>query len=433
MEILEREPILQELTQLLSDATNTGGRLVAVCGEAGAARPRWLIVSSAHAWRHLRGMCDSLFTPRPLGPLLDVVHQSAGPLRSAHDANEPRDRLFRAFLEELETACTGDDVIFEDVHWADEATLDLLKFAGRRIAQTRGLLIITYRDDEVTSDHRLHQLLGELPRSTFRRIESAAVSEAAVKRLAERAARPAEGLRGADGRQPVLRHRNSGGGRRRQFPFPFARRFSARAARLSAAARRLLDVVSVVPGRTERWLLESINGQQTAEIAECVSVGMLVPAVSAVAFRHELARRAWESTLEPAAAAALHKRLLDALLEHGVDNVGAARLVHHALQAGAVEEVVRLAPLAAREAAGLGAHSEAVAHFAAALRYENAASASERAELLEAYSVRASPHGRHGVGCASGGSRTFDPCCARRSQTRRRGTALALATRLVAR
>ena len=386
MELLERDPFLRQLTEVLSEAATLGGRLVAVCGEAGAGKTsivdRFVATTPA---RHLRGTCDSLFAPRPLGPVIDVAHQSSGPLRAAYDAGPPRDRLFRAFLEELAGTSPQTAIVFEDVHWADEATLDLLKFVGRRISQTRGLLVITYRDDEIDADHRLHQLLGELPRHAFHRIQLPLLSAAAVEELARRSGSTVDGLHELTGGNPffvteVLAARGDA------VPVSIREAVLARASRLSVASRRLLDVISVVPGRTERWLVDQLLRDQVAEISECASAGMVVLTPYAIAFRHELARRAWEGTLEPAAAAALHRRILDAMLEAGAHAVGAARLAHHAEQAGARDQVLTLAAAAAREAARLGAHREAVSHFAAALRYRSQLHASERADLLDAYS-----------------------------------------------
>jgi DNA-binding CsgD family transcriptional regulator len=386
VEILERDPVFRELTKLLTEAASVGGRLVAVCGEAGAGKSTVVDRFAARTKaRHLRGMCDSLFTPRPLGPLLDIVDQSTGPLRSAHDDGAARDRLFRAFLEELGTSSPPTAIVFEDVHWADDATLDLLKFAGRRIAQTRGLLIITYRDDEIDPEHRLHRLLGELPRDTFRRIGLPLLSEAAVEKLARDAGRSAEGLHAITGGNPffVTEILAASG---EAVPHSIRDAVLARAGRLSGEARRVLDVVSCVPGRTERWLLDGLLAGAPDAGADCIGAGVLVSNAQSVSFRHELARRAWESTLEPAAAVAVHARVLEVLLERGVGEVGAARLVHHAERAGSRDNVLWLAPAAAREAAALGAHRESVAHYAAALRYESSLAAPERADLLEAYS-----------------------------------------------
>ena len=406
MELLERDGFLDELTHHLADAATAGGRLIAVCGEAGAGKSTVVDRFAARApARHLRGLCDSLFAPRPLGPLLDIAHQSSGPLRAAHDAAATRDRLFRALLEELETTSPQTVIVFEDVHWADEATLDLLKFVGRRIAQTRGVLIITYRDDEIDADHPLHQLLGELPRQAFHRIQLPLLSKAAVEELARQAGRPAGGLHQLTGGNPFFVTEILAA-KRDEVPVSIREAVLARASRLSISARRLLDVVSLVPGRTERWLVDRLVGDQAAEIAECAGAGMVVLTAHSIAFRHELARRAWESTLEPASTAALHGRILDAMLERNIAEVGPARLAHHAERAGERDKVLSLAAAAAREAADLGAHREAVAHFEAALRYQSHLRDSERADpgsLL----VRAAPNERHRVGGArrDGGAR----------------------------
>jgi predicted ATPase len=54
-------------------------------------------------------------------------------------------------------------LVIEDTQWADEATLDVIKFLGRRIVRSHSLLILTYRDGEVDGDHPLRQVIGELP------------------------------------------------------------------------------------------------------------------------------------------------------------------------------------------------------------------------------------------------------------------------------
>src|SRR6202050_3360757 len=85
--------------------------------------------------RVLWGACDALFTPRPLAPLYDIARQTQGALLAAVNSGTNRDAIFSATLEEMERA-EASLVVFEDMHWADEATLDLLKFLGRRIHRT---------------------------------------------------------------------------------------------------------------------------------------------------------------------------------------------------------------------------------------------------------------------------------------------------------
>src|SRR5207253_4014592 len=72
----------------------------------------------------------------------------------------------------------------EDVHWAHEATLDLLKYAGRRIDRRRARLVITWRDDEVRLDRAIHRLLGDWRHDTTLRIQLRPLSVDAVEQLA---------------------------------------------------------------------------------------------------------------------------------------------------------------------------------------------------------------------------------------------------------
>jgi len=156
-----------------------------------------------------------------------------------------------------------------------------------------------------------------------------------------------------------------------------------RLARLSPAARALLELVSVVPTRTERWLLDAVLETTPLTLEECLSSGMLFLEGTTVVFRHELARLAVESTLSPLRRQALHAQVLQGLLTHEVGLSQAARLVHHATGAHDAAPIARYAPLAARQAAAQGAHREAAAHYATALANAEGLPAEERAALLE--------------------------------------------------
>src|SRR5438309_1361752 len=74
---------------------------------------------------------DGLLTPRPLGPVFDIGSQLGGELADLCHRGAERDRLFAAFLAELDTPAAFTVAVMEDVHWADEATIDLLSFLGR--------------------------------------------------------------------------------------------------------------------------------------------------------------------------------------------------------------------------------------------------------------------------------------------------------------
>jgi len=383
MELLERENCLQQLGQWLESAVSHAGILALVSGEAGIGKSALVDAWSRgqrSAARVLHGACDALFTPRPLGPLHDVARRLQGPLLAALIRGTSRDALFTALLEALQAPPTT-LMVFEDVHWADEATLDLLKFLGRRMHQTRAMLVLTYRADEVGLRHPLRQVLGELPRASVRRLSLAPLSEAAVARLARQAGKRPGGLYQATGGNPffvteVLAADVD------TVPATVRDAVLARVARLSPAALQIAQLASIVPGKVERWMLESTGAAaDAAALEELSSAGMVHGDDGSLAFRHELARRALEDFVPAILRRRLHATVLR-VLQQAAD-IPAARLAHHADGAGDAHAVLHYAPIAAQQASGLGAHREAAAHLQAALRYADGLDASRRAELLD--------------------------------------------------
>ena len=157
----------------------------------------------------------------------------------------------------------------------------------------------------------------------------------------------------------------------------------ARAARLSAGARKLLEAVAIAPPQVELWLLEELAGDDVGRLEECLTSGMLTSESDAVAFRHELARLAVEESLPPNRTLSLHRQAVSALSSSPGGAQDLTRLAHHAEAAGDVEAVLRFAPAAAERAASLGAHREAAAQYARALRFGDGLPPAERATLLE--------------------------------------------------
>lgn len=400
MRILERDRFLTELNQSLAAAVAGAGSVVLVSGEAGIGKTTLVDAFEAQASeggvRSLRGSCDALHTPRPLGPLLDIARAAGGRLRAVVEGGADREELFAALLDELRRPAVPTLVVFEDVHWADEATLDLLKFLGRRVGQTRALLVVTFRDDALSPRHPLRGVFADLARAVVRRFPLPRLSEAAVEELAQEAGRPAAGLYALTSGNPFfLTEVLAGEG---GVPVSVRDAIFARAARLDGAAREVLDAVSLVPGRMERWLLEALVGPAHAAVEACLAAGVLESHGRDLGFRHELARLAWESAVDGERAHVLHGRVLEGLLARGAAGepgtaappgaISAARLVHHAAGADDRATLLRLAPVAAREAVRLGAHREAAAHYEMALASAVDLQPGERAELLEAYAIQ---------------------------------------------
>jgi DNA-binding CsgD family transcriptional regulator/tetratricopeptide (TPR) repeat protein len=393
MDLLERSSPLSELGSLLAAAA-AGGSVVLVTGEAGigkSALVRGFAERHAADARFLVGGCDPLLTPRALGPLHDIARQTGGRLAELLASGGQREAVFAAFLDELAQPPQRQVVVVvvvEDAHWADEATLDLLVFLGRRLERTRALLIVTYRDDELAANHPLRGVLGVLPQGVVHRVRPQPLSGAAVAELARRAGRSALGLQEVTGGNPLLVAEVLAAGDA-GVPMTVRDLVLARLVGLPADAQEVVRLVAVVPTRAELWLLEEALGPAPTAVERCVAAGLLVVGEEALGFRHELLRRAVEGSLMTLGRRQLNRRVLRVLSEAPGRGVDVARLVHHARQADDTEAVLRYAPEAARQAAAVSAHREAVGHYRAALAHADRLSPAVRAELLEGYSFQA--------------------------------------------
>jgi tetratricopeptide (TPR) repeat protein len=385
MELLERARPLADLARLLDECAG-GGRVAVVSGEAGAGKSALATAftdSLGARARVLWGACDPLLTPRALGPLHDIARQVGGELRDRLAADQ-RGEVFDALLEALDGPHqrVRTVVVLEDLHWADEATLDMVAFLGRRLALCRALLVLTYRDDEIGPDHQLRTVLAGLPRTSIQRFSLAALSAAAVTELARRAGRSDTHVYDVTGGNPllvaeVLTAAEPG------VPATVRDLVLSRLAGLSPPAREVAGLVSVVPSAAETALL----GRWVAAVDECLARGVLIATAGGVAYRHELLRRAVEESLSPVRRAGLHADVLTTLVDRpGVDP---ARLVHHAHHAGDAAAVLRWAPVAAGRASAVGAYRQAAAHYATALPLAGGLPPADRAGLLEAYSLAA--------------------------------------------
>jgi DNA-binding CsgD family transcriptional regulator/tetratricopeptide (TPR) repeat protein len=385
--LLERDHELATLHTLLGEATAGAGRIALISGEAGIGKTALVerfIADAPTGMRTLWGACEALFTPRPLGPFYDIAQQTASPLRSLLDGETNRPLLFAAILDDLTRSPAV--LVIEDIHWADEATLDLIKYLGRRIARTSALLILTWRDDDLGKDHPLRFVLGDLPAREVTRLRLFPLSQTAVATLAQQAHRPAQQLHAITGGNPffvteALASDAPG------VPTSVSDAVLARLARRSPEARRLVEAVAIAPGQIEQEVVTTISASDDATLDECLSTGVLRLDGGAIRFRHELARQAVEGELPPTRRQVLNAQILQALLERaetpGAPKPSLARLVHHAAQAEDAALVLRLAPEAARQASSRGAHREAAAHYQTALRYADALDPESRAVLLD--------------------------------------------------
>lgn len=248
-ELLERDEQLSALSAALADVSERRvGRLVLVHGEAGIGKTALVRRFCAHTVESVRVLwatCDPLFTPRPLGPLLDIARATDGELREqVQSSGQPYD-VALALMEELEGRSPS-VVVVEDLHWADEATLDVLRVCARRVDSVPALLVLSYRDDALHPAHPLRTMLGELPSALSRRHELARLSRGAVARLAQTSTVDSDELYERTGGNPFYVTEVLAAGSER-VPPTVRDAVLARAAGLSGAARDVLEAVAVVP------------------------------------------------------------------------------------------------------------------------------------------------------------------------------------------
>ena len=369
VELLERGAALASLAGYADEARQGVGRLVLVAGEAGVGKSALVeqLCSDLPDARWSRGACDGLFTPRPLGPLFDLAAQLGGELDELCRAGAAREDLFRALLRQVSEPGALNVLVVEDVHWADEASVDLLRFLGRRLWDAPVVLIATYRDDGLAAGDPLRIALGDLAtqRST-RRVDLAPLSADAVRILTDGTGLDAAELYRLTGGNPfyVTEVVRAGVG---VVPSSARDAVLARAARLGGGSREVLDVAALIGARVELDLLTSVTASPLPVLDELLASGLLAEGGGWLRFRHEIARVAVEQAVAPHRRADIHARILAALgsLGSGDD----ARMAFHAEGAGNGPAVLHHAPRAARRAVELGSHREAAAQYERALRF----------------------------------------------------------------
>lgn len=376
--LLERDDELAFITGLLMDVGSSGGKVVLVRGEAGigkSALVRHFIQVHADEAHVLFGSCDDLLTPQPLGAIWDV---SLGE-PSLSEALEGGDRraVMATLLDLLSRSLRPTILVIEDTHWADEATLDTIKYLGRRIARTNGVLLLTYRDGEVDHDHPLRQVIGDLPPENLVRVHLGPLSSDAIADLVgDRDLDVGEIMTLTDGNPLFVTEVLASGVE--NVPLSVQDSVLTRSGKLSTGARQLLDLVSVIPRESERSLIGAIHGPTEAHLAECVRQGLVRVGADTVSFHHELTRRSIESALGPYERRRLNQQVLGELRGSG----DLSRRVHHAREAADVDSVIEFAPMAARAAMAIESHREAVAHFRLLEPYLDRIGEADRAAIV---------------------------------------------------
>jgi DNA-binding CsgD family transcriptional regulator/tetratricopeptide (TPR) repeat protein len=387
--LLEREAELELLENAVETAGAGSGSVVLLSGEAGIGKTsvvRALIRNVAGRGRVITGACEDMLAPRVLGPLRDATRaRPGGPLADALAVND-RDAVLTAVCEELSGRPSPTVLVVEDAHWADEATLDVLRYVGRRIADLPAVLLITYRDDEIGVAHPLQRVLGGLSGESVHRLVLRQLSRAAVTSWAGGTNATSAALYRLTGGNPFFVSEvlaaSGGAWSSDGVPPTVVDAVVGRVRQLTPRTQAALEQLAVVPSRVDLPLARALLGDLT-ELGEAERFGLLEVTPGAVGFRHELARRAVEGSLPSSVRMQLNAQVLAALLAD--PEMDLARIVHHGVEAGDQAAVVEYGPRAARRAVAAGAQRQGATLYGQVLRHRELLGPEEEASLSEAY------------------------------------------------
>ncbi|MEO8415759.1 MAG: AAA family ATPase [Ginsengibacter sp.] len=387
MKLIERDNFLETLQSRFNKISAAEGHCFFITGEAGIGKTSLIkafLKQVGEDSMQFVGACDSLFAPRPLAPLYDVAVQIkknwADNIYSVSSVTE----LFTKFVEEFSDSALPVVLVFEDIHWADEGTLDFIKFFARRISRIRCLFILTSRDDVMNRKQPLRNLLSDLATDTFTRMKLTPLSKESVHKLAYQKGYNAENVYNISGGNPfyvneILASYSPG------IPDNIKDSILAVYNRQEEATKSAWQLLSVIPEGLELDRFLKIDVTLHLPIENCLETKILVVKNDRIQFKHELYRRTIENSLSPFKRVALHKNLLELFLTAFEETGEIERIVHHAKNASENKLVLQYAPIAAKQAASVGSHLEAAKLFFTAIEYYDKKDTEKLVKLFEEY------------------------------------------------
>ena len=381
MALLEREAEFAALSTRAAQAVAGQGGLVLVLGEAGAGKTSFVeafLADRPGEVRVLWGTCDPLTTPRPLGPIYDLSRGLGEHTRAVLDDAEHPYEMFDAVFADLQSAPST--LVVDDLHWADQGTVDLLRFVLRRVRRSPSLVILTARHDEIGVDGPVRQLLGDIARSPV-------ATSITLPPLTLWAVTTLVGERAID---PGWLHRLTGGNAffvaemldhpGDALPTTVRNAVLARTAGLDEDAWDLLNLLACAPEAIPDFLLADL-GITVPPLRKLHEANLITRSSRGVAFRHDLCRIAIEAVIPPGAGPQLHRRMIGAY--DAVGRTDPAVITHHAIGARDPDRIRLAAIDAGTAAARAGAHRQAADFYRIAMESGAVLSAADEASLLE--------------------------------------------------
>lgn len=402
--LLERDHIIAEINRTIAELQSSG-KIILVSGEAGIGKTSLI----EHVYKHVDpnievfwSGCDPLFTPRPYAPIYDIAAQLDPKLQTLLESGTHPGKVFSSFFQAVKALERSSIIIIEDLHWADNASLDLLKFFVRRIALVPCILCVTYRNDEVTLEHPLNSVLRLIPSAHTLRLALQPLSIEAVSSMAENTAQNPQHLHEITAGNPFFVSELLATKDYKEASIPASVRdaVNARIGALQGAERTFLQTLSLIPYGIPHALIEYLFAENAEKLAN-TSLDrnlLLCDNKGDFRFRHELARLATISSLALHQQKKIHRQILEGLESLSITH-NLAWLVHHAEGALDAKRLLEYGPMAAVKAANLGAHKEAASYYEKALEYAAEADSELAASLYEnwAYEVGLTTHMKQSV------------------------------------
>jgi DNA-binding CsgD family transcriptional regulator/tetratricopeptide (TPR) repeat protein len=363
--LVERE---EQLLRLQAAASSKTGSVVLLSGEAGSGKTSILSLlmdGLDHRYRVLSAACEPVGVPAGFAPLFEILDELPQSVRSDVRGGSGRTAVQAGVLEMLRSDRLV--LILEDIHWADEATLGLVRYLGRRIASTMSCLIVTYRTEELSQRPLLALVVADLGPSA-ERIELLPLTLAAVEQLAQ----------GVDV-DPVRVHAVTLGNPffvsevianpESVVPPSVGSAVQARVNLLSDLAKELLYMAAINRDAVPIDLAEELGPGALEQLDSAVQRGLLVATATHFSCRHDLIRESLHEIAPPTLKRTVHRRLLGFYEGREDHTSDIARLAYHARGAGEESAALRYSLRAAEDASASGAHRQSAFHFANALEY----------------------------------------------------------------
>ncbi|MDU0356277.1 AAA family ATPase [Paraglaciecola aquimarina] len=397
--LLERETALSEIFNCIETMPKSG-KILLLSGEAGIGKTTLLehirLQIDTTIDMHWSG-CDPLFTPRPYAPIYDFAQIFSPTLLCQLESCATPNIIFASFYQAISHLTKPTILVIEDVHWADNASLDLIKYLVRRISFLPCLLCLSYRDDEISQSHPLRSVLTLLPSAHTKRICLTPLGKESVAKLSQKSHYDPDNLHRITNGNPFFVTELLANKQVNQplIPLSIKEAIGSRVQNLAQGECQLIQLLSLIPYSIPVTLIHALFGENGDSFAmACVARKLLQCDPNQVfRFRHELVRLAILDNQPAHQQKSGHKRILQCL-EQTLLSTDSAWLVHHGV--GALDEkcVLKYAPIAAANAAALGAHKEAASFYSKALSFVEYADTELAASLHQdwAYEVGLTTH-----------------------------------------